>query len=86
MVTGFIVLSVMMAIVGLVVGMLVGKAIVTRRYARDTQYTQGTINVDCSASTTRPCLFLGSSIPVEEIMTRSYVTFDIKVLHLDSHE
>lgn len=83
---GFIVLIVIMTIIGAVVGWLIGKKTAERRYLRDTQYTQGTLNIDCSDPEFEPGLFLGLGVPVRDVTTRKYVTLDVNVLLKNSHE
>lgn len=83
---GFIALMVLMTIIGIVVGLLIGKKIAKRRYLRDTQYTQGTLDVDCSDPEFEPGLFLGLAVPVKDVIKRKYVTFDVNVLFKNSHE
>lgn len=84
--TGIIVLFVFMVVVGAVVGFLVGKKKTEQRYLHDTNYTQGTLNVDCSDPEFEPGLLLGLAVPVEKIMSRKYITLDINVMLQDSHK
>lgn len=84
--TGFIILSIVMLLIGVIVGLFIGKAVTKRRYLRDTQYTQGTLNVDCSISNTQPGLFLGLGTSVEDIMSRKYVSLDVHMIRPNSHE
>jgi hypothetical protein len=83
---GFIVFIVIMTIIGVIVGWIFGKEITKRRYLRDTQYTQGTLNIDCGDPEFEPGIFLGLGVPVMDVMTRKYITFDVNVLHKKSHE
>lgn len=83
---GFIVLLVLMTIIGVVVGLLIGKKVTQRQYLRDTQYTQGTLDVDCSNPEFEPGLYLGLGVPVKDVATRKYVTFDVNVLFNNSHK
>lgn len=83
---GFIALMVLIAIVGVTVGFLIGKRKTERRYMQDTQFTQGTLNVDCSDPEFEPGLFLGLGIPVKDVVTRKYITLDINVMLRDSHK
>ena len=76
---GFIALAILMLIIGVVVGTLVGKSIANRRYMRETQYTQGTLNVDCSDPEFEPGLFLGLAVPVKDVISRKYVMLDVNV-------
>ena len=85
--TGFAVLLIVtMVIAGVLVGMLIGKARAERRYTLDTQYTQGTLNVDCSDPEFEPNLFLGLTIPVKDIISRKYVTLDVNLFSNDSRK
>lgn len=83
---GFIALIVLMTIVGVAVGFLFGKRKAERRYLRDTQFTQGTLNVDCSDPEFEPNLFLGLGVPVNGITTRKYVTLDVNVILQNSQK
>lgn len=83
---GFIALVVVMTIIGVVVGLIIGKQITQRRYLRDTQYTQGTLNIDCGDSEFEPGIFLALGVPVMDVITRKYVNLDVNVLNKKSHE
>lgn len=76
---GFIILLVIVAAASLTIGLLIGRAQLKRRYVRDTQFTQGVLNVDCSDPEFEPGLFLGLSVPVKDVVTRKYVAFDVNV-------
>ena len=81
---GLILFMVAVASVGALIGMWVGKTRVRHRYERDTQRTQGVLNVDCSDQEFEPGLFLGLSVPVKEITSREYAVFKINVFDKDS--
>lgn len=83
---GFIILLVLMTIVGVTVGFLFGKRKTEQRYLQDTQYTQGTLNVDCSDPEFEPGLFLGLGVPVKDVITRKYMTLDINVISQNSQK
>lgn len=83
---GFIVTILIVGIVGVVVGFVIGKRTSERRYAQDTQYTQGTINIDCSDPEFEPGIFLGLAVPVRDVVSRKYVMFDVNVMNQDSHK
>lgn len=83
---GFIALLALTLIIGVAVGLLIGKKIAERRYINETQYTQGTLDVDCSDSEFGPSLFLGLAVPVKDVIKRKYITFDVNVLFKNSHE
>ena len=83
---GFIVFIVIMTIIGVIAGIIIGRKTTERRYLRDTQYTQGTLNIDCSDPEFEPGVFLGLGVPVTDVITRKYVTFDINVFQKKSHE
>lgn len=83
---GFIALLILMTIIGVVVGFLIGKRKAERRYLWDTQFTQGTLNIDCSDPEFEPELFLGLGIPVKDVTSRKYVTLDVNVMLQDSHK
>lgn len=77
---GFITLLVLMTIAGVVVGYWIGKRKAERQYMQDTQYTQGTLYVDCVDPEFEPSMFLGSGIPVKDVISRKYITFDVNVM------
>ena len=79
MVAGFIILLAAVAIVCVVTGMLIGRRQIKNRYVRDTQFTQGVLNVDCSDPEFEPGLILGLSVPIKDVITKKYVTFDVRV-------
>lgn len=83
---GFIILIALMSVVGIVVGFLIGKRKTERRYIMDTQYTQGTLNIDCSDPEFEPGMFLGLSVPVKDVISRKYVMLDVNVLLNNSHK
>ena len=83
---GFIVLIVIMTIIGVIVGLIIGKKTSKRRYLNDTQYTQGTLNVDCSESDFKPDIFLALGVPVNDVIARKYVALDVNVFQKKSHE
>ena len=83
---GFIVLIVVMTVIGVVAGFIIGKKTTEHRYLRDTQYTQGTLNIDCSDSEFEPGIFLGLGVPVKDVITRKYITLDVNVISKKSHE
>ena len=83
---GFIICIVIMTIIGVVVGLIIGKKTTERRYLSDTQYTQGTLNIDCGDSEFEPGIFLGLGVPVNDVITRKYVALDINVLSKKSRD
>lgn len=84
---GFIALIVITTIViGIVVGFIIGKKLTKRQFLRDTQYTQGTLNIDCVDPEFEPGIFLGLGVPVKDVITRKYITLDVNVLNKKSHE
>lgn len=83
---GFIALMVLITVIGIIVGFFFGKRKTERRYLQDTQYTQGTLNVDCSDPEFEPGLFLGLGIPVKDVISRKYITLDINVILQNSHK
>lgn len=83
---GFIAILVMTTAIGIAVGILIGRKQIRRRYERDTQYTQGTLNVDCSDPEFEPNLFLSSAVPVKDIVSRKYVMLDVKLFSNDSRK
>ena len=83
---GFIILLAAIAVVCFVVGLLIGRREIKRLYARDTRYTQGVLNIDCSDPEFEPGLFLGLAAPVRDVITQKYVTFDVNVMTPDSRK
>ena len=83
---GFIALIVIMTVIGVVVGLILGKKAAKRQYLHDTQYTQGTLNIDCGDPEFEPSIFLGLGVPVKDVIRRKYVTLDVNVLLEKSHE
>ena len=85
--TGFALLLLLTAmVVGVAVGILIGKMQAERRYEQDTQYTQGTLNAYCSDPESDPGFYLGLGVSAKEITSRKYVVFDVKLLKQNSHE
>ena len=83
---GFIALIVITTIIGIIVGFIIGKKIAYRLYISDTQYTQGTLNIDCGDPEFEPGIFLGLGVPVKDVITRKYITLDVNILNKKSHE
>lgn len=83
---GFVALMVLGIVCGVIVGVFLGQWIAHRRYTRDTQYTQGTLNVDCDDSEFEPDLFLGLGVPVKDIMSRKYISLDVNVMSQNSQK
>lgn len=83
---GFIICIVIMTIIGVVVGLIIGKKTTERRYLSDTQYTQGTLNIDCGDSEFEPGIFLGLGVPVKDVITRKYVALDVNVIYKKSRD
>lgn len=84
--SGFVALLLLAIVLGVVVGVFIGKSMAKRRYTRDTQYTQGTLNVDCSDPEFEPGLFLGLAIPVNDVTSLKYITLDVNVMLHDSQK
>ena len=84
---GFVILIVAFAsILCFVIGLFIGRSKADRRYKQDTQYTQGTINIDNNDPEFGPELFLALSVPVDIVMSKKYVRLDVNVIPHDSHE
>lgn len=75
---GFIVLTIVLTTLGIAIGFLFGTKTAKRQYTRDTEFTQGTLNVDASDPEFEPSLLLGLAIPVREVISRKYITLDVK--------
>ena len=84
--SGFLALLVLSIIGSLVIGIFVGRALTHRKYIRDTQYTQGTLNVDIGDPEFEPGLFLGLAVPVRDVIARKYITLDVNVMSQNSQK
>ena len=84
--SGFIVLFAIAIMSGIIIGVFLGRAVAHRQYVEETQYTQGTLNVDCSDPEFEPGLFLGLAIPVKDVTTRKYITLDVNVMTQNSQK
>ena len=83
---GFIIFTVIMTVIGVIVGIPIGKKTAKRQFLHDTQYTQGSLNVDCSKSDLEPGIYLGLGVPIKDVIMRKYVTFDVNLVSKKSHE
>ena len=83
---GFVALIVLMAILGVAIGWIIGKKNAERKYAQETQHTQGILNVDCSDPEFEPGLFLGLSVPIQEVVNKKYIVLTVNVMTQNSHE
>ena len=83
---GFVVVILVVGLVCTVVGYIFGKRKTERWYVQDTQYTQGTLNIDCSDPEFEPSLFLGLATPVKDIISRKYIALDVNVIQNNSHQ
>lgn len=78
---GFIIIiAISSLILGISIGMFLGQLKADQRFKRDTEYTQGTLNVDNVDPEFEPGLFLALGVPVENVMSKKYVRLDIKVM------
>lgn len=84
--TGFIALLVLGIISGVLIGLFLGQWITHRRYLRETEYTQGTLNIDCNDPEFEPGLFLGLAVPVKDITARKYISLDVNVILQNSQK
>ena len=85
--TGFIiVIAASSIILGVVIGMIIGQSKAHRRFTQDTQYSQGTLNVDNSDPEFDPGLFLALGVPVADVVSRKYIVLDVNVITQNSHE
>lgn len=84
--TGFVALVVLMAILGVAIGWLIGKKKAEQKYAQETQYTQGILNVDHSDPEFDPELFLGLSVPIQEVVKKKYIVLTVNVMRENSHK
>lgn len=80
MVAGFIVLSCMTFVLGLAIGLIVG------RLSNIRARTCGTIYVDCSDPDGRPDMFLESHAQVAELIARKHVMCDVVMMRSNSHK
>lgn len=78
---GFIILIATGSIIlGIVIGAFLGYFRADRRFKRDTEYTQGTLNIDNVDPEFEPGLFLALGVPVENVTSKKYVRLDVKVM------
>ena len=84
---GFIiVIAIGSLILGLVLGVFLGQSKADCRYKQETQYSQGTLNVDCVDPEFEPGLILALGVPVTDVISRKYVTLDVNVMLQNSQE
>lgn len=81
-----IIIAVCTVILGFVIGTIFGHSRSNRKFKQDTQYTQGTLNVDNSDPEFGAGLFLALGVPVTEVMSRKYVSLDVNIIDENSHE
>ena len=74
MVAGFIALTIIMAIVGALVGIRIG----TNRKLRDE--SRGVLSIYRSDPEANPELFLTLTVPAEEVTSRKHVLFEVHVI------
>ena len=77
---GFIAITVVMTILGVIAGLLIGKCN-TR-----TKETQGVLNVDYSDPEDGPYLFLELNTPIADVVSREQVVLDVAVTQYVSHK
>lgn len=77
---GFILLLIVAIVVGVAVGMFIGRALVKRRYERETEHTQGILNVDCGDPEFEPSLYLNLNVPIADVVSRKHVMFSVNVM------
>ena len=78
---GFIIIIAIGALVlGILIGMFIGQHKADRRFKRDTEFTQGTLNIDNVDPEFEPSLYLSLGVPVEHVASKKYVRLDIKVM------
>ena len=73
--SGFVAL---IAIVAIVLGIVLG--VVIERLRKRHTNSQGILFVDCSDPQYEPSLFLNATVPIEEIVVRKQVVFNVNVL------
>lgn len=74
---GFIALVVLMAILCVVAGMHIEKAMTKRR---NNQSIQGVLNIVCDNPEYEPQLFLQLVVPIEDVIGRKQTTFDVNTI------
>ena len=73
--------------VALVVGIISGVFIEKTCYKIDRiKESQGVLNVNCIDPEDGPYLFLELTVPVEDVIGKKSVTFEVNVIGLESHE
>lgn len=81
--SGFIVLLIMVAVVGIVIGVITERI---RGQVKESELSHGVLNVDYSEPENGPYLFLQLVVPIEDVIGRKHVTFDVNVLRDISHK
>ena len=71
---GFVALVILTAIVCIAVGIHIGKKQTVRRDV------MGVLNVDCGDPEGNPYLFLQLEVPIEDVVNRKQVAFNVHVL------
>lgn len=74
---GFIVLTVLIALVSIVLGIHIERM---RTKRKNDQAVQGVLNVICDESDGMPQLFLQLIVPVEDVMSQKQTIFDVNVI------
>lgn len=77
---GFVILLLVVACVFTVVGMYI------ERLRFDRQDIQGDLNVYCDDPHCEPGLFLGLTVPINDVVSRKHVIFNVNVIQDHSHE
>lgn len=71
---GFILAIAIVLVIGVIVGMLIaGKR-------KKNEESQGVLFVDCSDREYEPSLYLNATVPIDDIVSRKQVTFDVNII------
>lgn len=74
----------LMTLLIVVVSITIGFIVV--RYGRKKSITQGKIYVYYDKNRSKPSLLLEYGVPIDDIVSRKKVTFDVAVIREDSHQ
>lgn len=80
---GFLALLIAISIGFMILGITIEKL---RSKRRPKEKSQGILNVICNDLEDGPHLFLELTVPIEDVIGKKSVTFDVNVMGLPSHE
>ena len=80
---GFLALLIAMSIGFTILGIVIEKI---RSKRRPKEESQGILNVNCNDPEDGPYLFLELTVPLEDVIGKKSITFDVNVMEFPSHE